>query len=61
MNNLLIEDFKKIKKKTKQHKLREEFTNDQILQKKQKLIADIMAIDKQRKKISKPQQKPKKK
>jgi len=58
LNNLSIEELKKIKK-DKQHKLKKEFNDYKQHQKKQKLIADIIAIDKQRKKISKAKSNPK--
>ena len=52
LNNLSIEELKKIKK-DKQHKLKKEFYDYKQHQKKQKLLADIMAIEKQRKKFLK--------
>ena len=51
LNNLSIEELKKIK--DKQHKLKKEFYDYKQHQKKQKLLADIMAIEKQRKKFLK--------
>ena len=52
LNNLSIEELKKIKK-DKQHKLKKEFYDYKQHKKKQKLLADIMAIEKQRKKFLK--------
>ena len=58
LNNLSIEELKKIKK-DKQHKLKKEFNDYKQHQKKQKLIADIIVIDKQRKKNSNAKSNPK--
>ena len=58
LNNLSTEELKKIKK-DKQHKLKKEFNDYKQHQKLQKLIADIMAIEKQRKNISKAKSNPK--
>ena len=58
LNNLSIEDLKRVKKKDKQHKLKKEFIQYKPNQEKQKLIADINKIEKQRKNISKAKFKP---
>lgn len=50
LNNLSIEDFKKIKK-DKKHKLKKEFKQYKQHYEKQKLIADKMKIEKERKNI----------
>lgn len=58
LNNLSIEDLKRVKKKDKQHKLKKEFIQYKPNQEKQQLIADINKIEKQRKNISKAKFKP---
>lgn len=52
LNNLSMEDLKRVKK-DKQHKLKKEFVQYKPNQEKQKLIADMNKIEKQRKNISK--------
>ena len=62
LNDISIEELKKIKK-DEQNKLKKECNEYKQQQEKQKLIADIMGIEKQRKRISKTkprQTKPKK-
>ena len=49
LNNLSIEDLKKIKK-DKRSKLKEEFNEYKQQQEKQKLIDEIIGVEKQRKK-----------
>jgi len=60
LNNLSIEDLKKIKK-GKKTKLKKEFNEYKQQQEKQKLVHEIMGIEKQRKKIIKAKSTPKSK
>ena len=60
LNNLSVEDLKKIEK-GKKTKLKKEFNEYKQQQEKQKLVHEIMGIEKQRKKIIKAKSTPKSK
>ena len=61
LNNLSVEDLKIIKKKVKKLHWKKEFNEYKQQQEKQKLVHEIMGIEKQRKKIIKAKSTPKSK